>query len=587
MTREHGALAVSLTLLLALPASAQRAQDNAITAASDAFGTVVGNQTIGLYSPTSARGFNPTQAQNLRIQGLYFDQQTSSVDPYVFKSTDMRVGISAQSYAFPSPSGIADLTLRTPGETLAASVVLDRGPLTEYSVEADSQYPVVKDALSIGFNLAAAQNFDYNYALGSARRGISLVARFQPSANSELIPFYGYVHNCEHYLTPIVFSDLTHPLPVFDEQHLPTQRWTTWTWNQGTGGLVAKLALTGPWTLRTGLFRSEQHEGRNFNDLWLGLSANGVANHFMDVVPARTATSHSGDLRAIRTLSDDTHQRELTFDVRGRHVIRNYGGDSITDMGPISLYDYRRLAEPALVFTDQSRDNVQQTGAGINYGERWRNRASLSVGMLWTDYRRSLDKPHVPSSSERASKLLPTVSFAVNTWRAMTLYGSYTRGLEDSPNAPGNAVNRGEPPPATPTWQVDGGVRVAFPPYLQLLVGAFKVHKGYFSLDTNDRYTRVGEIGAQGLESSVTWTGPEGLTIVAGGVWLQPEVMRQIAEQGGTGDVPVGPVPRTININVDYAPLYLQGWGGTMQWKSLSSRVETGDDLYSFRPSIL
>src|SRR5712675_1499723 len=116
-------------------AQAQRADENAVTAASDAFGTVVGNQTIGLYSPTNARGFNPTQAQNVRIQGLYFDQQTSSVDPYLFKGTDMRVGISAQGYAFPSPSGIADLTLRTPTDAAAASIVLDRGPVSEYSVE--------------------------------------------------------------------------------------------------------------------------------------------------------------------------------------------------------------------------------------------------------------------------------------------------------------------------------------------------------------------------------------------------------------------------------------------------------------------
>jgi len=66
---------------LASPADAQRSKDNAVTEASDAFGTVVGNQTIGLYTPTNARGFNPTQAQNVRIEGLYFDQQTSSATP--------------------------------------------------------------------------------------------------------------------------------------------------------------------------------------------------------------------------------------------------------------------------------------------------------------------------------------------------------------------------------------------------------------------------------------------------------------------------------------------------------------------------
>ena len=105
-------------------ARAQRAGENAVTAASDAFGTVVGTQTIGLYSPTNARGFSPTQAENIRIEGLYFDQQTTSSDPYLFSGTNMRVGITAQSYAFPSPSGIADLRLRLPEDTAGASVVV-------------------------------------------------------------------------------------------------------------------------------------------------------------------------------------------------------------------------------------------------------------------------------------------------------------------------------------------------------------------------------------------------------------------------------------------------------------------------------
>jgi iron complex outermembrane receptor protein len=584
VTRAQGAFAVTATLLIALPAGAQRAQDNAVTAASDAFGTVVGNQTIGLYSPTNARGFNPTQAQNVRIQGLYFDQQTSSVDPYLFKGTDMRVGISAQSYAFPSPSGIADLTLRSPGDTAAMSAVLDHGPLSQHSVEIDTQYPVTKESVSIGLNLAAAQNFDYNSARNSSRRAISLVARVRPNATTELIPFYSYSHNFERYVTPIVYADRVHPLPLFDEQHLSTQSWTTWGWNQSTGGVIAKVAVTGAWSLRAGLFRSWQHEAQNFNDLWLGLRDNGVAEYVMDVSPAHSATSYSGDLRAIRAVSDDTHQRELTFDVRGRHVTRKYGGDAVIDLGPVSVHNYVSLPEPALVFSDQNRDSVQQTAVGVNYGERWKNRAALSLGMLWTHYSRSLETANEPSSSESTSKLLPTASFAVNALRTVTFYGSYTRGLEDSPGAPGNAVNRGEPPPATPTWQVDGGVRIAFQPYLQFVVGTFKVHKSYFSLDTSDRYAEVGDISARGIESSATMTGPEGLTVVAGGVWLRPEVKRKIAEQGGTGNVPVGPVPRTININVDYAPVFWRGWGATVQWKSLSSRVETGDDLYRLPP---
>jgi iron complex outermembrane recepter protein len=575
---------VGVALLLTSPADAQRAKDNAVTAASDAFGTVVGNQTVGLYTPTNARGFSPTQAENVRIEGLYFDQRTSSSDPYLFTGTDMRVGIAAQSYAFPSPSGIADLKVRTPGNTAGASIVLNRGPLEQYSAEVDTQYPLTEDSLSVGINVAAAQNFDYDFALKSARRAISLVLRFQPNPGTEIIPFFGYVHNFEHAETPFVYSDRVHPLPLFDAQRLPTQSWTTWGWNQSTAGLIAKVAITGPWSLRAGLFRSAQEEAQNYNDLFLGVVSDGLADHVMDVSPAHTSSSYSGDLRVTRSVSDDTHRRELTFAVRGRHVNRHYGGDSITDLGPMSIYENVSVPQPAMVFSEQNRDEVRQTGVGINYSELWKDRASLGLGMLVTDYSRTIRAANLPATAQHTTELLPTVSFTANAFRTVTVYGSYTRGLEDSMTAPTEAVNRGEPPPATPTWQIDGGARVILRPYLQLLIGAFKIHKIYFGLDTANRYGQVGEISARGVESSATLTGPDGLTVVAGGVWLRPEVKRQIPERGGSGNVPVGPVPRTININVDYAPGNWRGWGTTMQWTALSSRVETGDNFYRLPP---
>lgn len=54
-------------------AFAQRARENAVAEASDAFGTLVGREQVGLYSSGNARGFSPSQAGNLRIEGLYFD----------------------------------------------------------------------------------------------------------------------------------------------------------------------------------------------------------------------------------------------------------------------------------------------------------------------------------------------------------------------------------------------------------------------------------------------------------------------------------------------------------------------------------
>jgi iron complex outermembrane receptor protein len=567
---------------LASRASTQRADDNAVTAAADAFGTVVGTQTIGLYSPTNARGFSPTQAGNVRIEGLYFDQQTSGIDPYLFSGSDMRIGIAAQSYAFPAPTGIADLKLRVPTDEAAASIVVNRGPLGQSSAELDTQYPLIQQRLTIGLNVALARDFDYDFALTSRRRAVSFVGRFRPNAGIELIPFLGYIRNTEHRETPLVISDGVHPLPIFDEQRLQTQTWTRWDWNQFTGGIIARIAINGPWSLRAGMFRSAESV-QSFMDLLIGLTQNGVADHVVDVSPPHTSSSYSADVRLIRSVSDDFKQGELMFSVRERLVHRHYGGDFISELGQVSINNNADVPQPSAVFSDQKRDDLSQTGIGVNYSERWKDRVSLSFGVLATQYSRRLEDANTPATIGRTTVVSPAMGFTTDFLKPVSLYAGYTRGLEDSVIAPANAVNRGEAPPATPTWQFDGGARIVLP-HLQLLIGGFKLHKTYFGPDEGSRYTQLGDIIVRGIESSATLTGPDGLTIVVGGAWLKPEVERRIPKRGGGGTVPVGPVPRTLNINLDYAPTKWRGWATRLQWTSLSARVETADDLHRLPP---
>ncbi len=134
-------LVLCLALTSQVPAQ-QRAQDNAVTAAEDAFGTAINLQNVGLYSATDARGFNPQQAGNLRIEGLYFDQQTWVTSPCMVRETAMRIGIAAQAYSFPSPTGIADLSLRT--ECPLASL----GPFNGRTIQLEEQIPIIPKTLS-------------------------------------------------------------------------------------------------------------------------------------------------------------------------------------------------------------------------------------------------------------------------------------------------------------------------------------------------------------------------------------------------------------------------------------------------------
>jgi iron complex outermembrane recepter protein len=578
------ALLLAMTSLVALPAAAQRTDDNAVTAAADAFGVTVGFQTIGLYSPTNVRGFNPAQAENLRIEGLYYDQQLTYSNPFLFNRSDIRVGIAAQSYSFPSPTGIVDYKLRIPGDAALLSVLLTRGPLNMATAEIDAQYPLVEDVLSAGISVAHWNNFDYNYARTSESLGFTMLLRFRPTDRSEIVPFIGYTHNGEHRELPSVYASGIDPLPMFNEQQLPAQDWTSWGWNQLTAGVIGRGTLGSSWRLAAGVFRSLAQNSQNFSDLLLSPTAGGIADHIVDVTPPLRAGSYSGDLRATRLAVQGAHERELTFDVRGRTVERDYGGDSVPSLGSVSIYHIESAPAPVLAFSAQSLDEVRQVGVGASYNERWTGVGTLSLGVLETEYRRTLEVPGLPGSTERTSQVLPTASFTADIGKQVTAYTSYTRGLEDSVNAPSSAVNRGEPVPATPTWQVDGGLRVEPRSDLQLLLGVFKVHKTYFNVDPTGLYRQLGDISSRGVEGSATLSTVDGLKVVAGLVVLRPEVDQQTPTSGGASMVPVGPVPRTINVSLDYAPARWGHWATSLQWTSLSSRVVTNNDQVELPP---
>src|SRR5690349_22871031 len=95
-------------LALSSRAGAQaRSQDNAVTQAEDAFGYSVGRESLGIYNADNARGFSPSAAGNIRLNGLYFSPVTG-LSGLLVASQSIKVGLSAQGYPFVAPSGIVD-----------------------------------------------------------------------------------------------------------------------------------------------------------------------------------------------------------------------------------------------------------------------------------------------------------------------------------------------------------------------------------------------------------------------------------------------------------------------------------------------
>ena len=88
-------------------ARAQHAADNPVASADDAFGLTLGLESVGMYNSSGVRGFSPQAAGNVRIDGLYFDEQGALSDR-VIESSAIRVGLTEIGYAFPAPTGIVD-----------------------------------------------------------------------------------------------------------------------------------------------------------------------------------------------------------------------------------------------------------------------------------------------------------------------------------------------------------------------------------------------------------------------------------------------------------------------------------------------
>jgi len=568
----------------ALPgvALAQRADENAVTAAQDAFGNTVGTQAVGLYSPENARGFSPRQAGNVRIEGLYFDQQTFEINGCMASAVTMRVGIAAQSYSFPAPTGIADWSLRMPGNKTLFSALLTRGPFDAATVDLEAQLPVVKDRLAVDVCAGYRRNFMEDVARESHAVVLGSTLRWQPTRAAEIIPFWAFTGGGARQILPVVYTDGTIPLPQFRSPDLGVQDWTTWGWSQINFGVIARSALGDHWSLAAGVFHSREDDPLGY-DPYMTLLPQEYAEAVMDAAPAVLNQSTSGEFRLARVFTHGVHQQQLQFSVRGRTVEREFGGDWLSDPMIIPFKSQARYPPPDLVFTPANHDATRQLDVGLTLEERWQGVGSFAIGILNDHYRRTVTMPAGTTDVVTTSPWLVNARLALNAGSRLIFYGSYVQGLEDSAVAPVSADNRNEPPPATRTWQIDAGLRYAPLDRLQLIFGAFEIHKPYFNTDADNLYTQLGQLQYRGLESSLAYNN-NGLTVLLGGVLLQPKVERVIQEPGATGNVPLGPVPLTLTVNLDYAPPQWGPWGASVQWNRLSSRVATTDNAIYLPP---
>lgn len=537
-------------------ATAQRADQNAAREAEDAFGVSYANESVGLYYEEDIRGFSPIDAGNVRIEGLYIDQQ-ADLSYRIVDSSIIRVGLTAIDYPFPAPTGIADFRLPDAPEGLVLSPRLNAGTFGDASAELDVRAPIIGKTVSIAGGFGLYRNNEW---FGGTPKSLSggISFRWRPAPDTEIIPFWSLDKTWSEEAVPTYFtSGAFVPPRVRDRRRYTGQDWATNTSRGINTGVIARTKL-GAWSLAGGLFRSIYAINRDRTTLWLDVNEEGIGSEIVYAAPASRYASTSGEVRVTRTFTEGPRLHRFHASVRARNQARLYGQAEGVALSRRNIAIRAPATEPTFTFEERTPDDVSQVTGGIAYEGRWKDRGSLNIGIQKTDYRKHVQPPGRDEIVTRDKPWLFNLMGSLHVTPRLSMYAGLTRGLEESEVAPDVAVNRNSAPPALRTRQVEAGVRASLGK-LQAAVGVFDVRKPYFNLDDANFYRRLGEVRHRGIEGSVSGDVAPFISLVAGAVLLDPRVTGELVENETIGARPVGTSRSRIVVALDVHPERWQG----------------------------
>ncbi len=526
---------------------AQRTSENAITSASDAFGTSIGNEQVGLYRENSVRGFSPITAGNRRLEGLYFDLQGNGLTPRLTARSVVRVGLPALNFPFPAPSGIVDYSLRPSGDDFTASVAVGRSGFGGYFAEIDASGPIIPERLTVAAG-GHYQRRNFEDGRHGDYRALSLI----PTLRLPRTTITAFLSAARSDVDAVPILTTAGPMlpPEIAGGRFLGQDWARSVQSSRTYGLLASHALNGALTFRLGAFESRSTRSSTFTDLFLNVGPDGSATNVIVADPRLPARWTSGEARLSWNRDGRVFDQTVHFSLRGRDKRLEIGGSATATLGPAPIGGFVERPEPIFAFGAPTVNSVRQWIAGVAYVARWDGVLEVNAGLQRSDYRSSLRQDE-RTATTRDSSWLYNATLAVTPTDWLAIYAGYTRGLEETAAPPPSAVNRDDAVQASRTEQREAGVRLAFGS-TRIVAGVFQIERPYFSVDPRNRYGELGILRNRGLEVSVTAQPIEGLSLIAGLVLLHPAVIGEAVESGRIGPRAVGTPTRTARLDLNY-----------------------------------
>lgn len=559
--RRHGLHACTALGLLA--AAETRAQDDAIGAAGDAFGSRIGQESIGLYSESLVRGFDLQQAGNYRIGDAYFVRAAAPPDTIV-ASSQIRVGASALPIDFPAPSGIVQYSLLS-GERERTRIELGFQHLLD-----DNPRPYLRGffarrsddgRFSVAGGALGSPSARYIFGNEAKYRSAGLVPRVRLGERWELTGFHGTY--LQEYQADVGFAPAPGVrLPQPDRLRYLGQGWSRFeTRNTTSGAILASDPRNDGWDYSLSAIRSRVDRPRSDFNLLDDVDADG-ANASVVVARDRGIDSRALEGVARRDWTGTTQRHELTLLARSRRSDYRSPRTASIDVGRISLWE-RAPQTPAHEDADDGRaprHRVEQRETGLGWQFRHRSGWAANVGLR----RVRIDETAFPaegaSSARRSQTWLHNASVVAPLTARLTGFAATVRGIEEAGIAPENARNRFEPLPPILARQSELGAKWQPTPALTVLGTLFRIQKPDPGFDADGNYRFMEEVEHRGLELSAAGTLGDGLRIVAGASWMRLRLSGSRVDAGLIGPRPVGRSAKLGLASFDYAPSVWNGF---------------------------
>jgi iron complex outermembrane receptor protein len=562
---------------------AQHASDDPLASANDAFGLTLGLERNGLYGPGGVRGFNPQAAGNVRIDGLYFDQQ-GALSNRVVEGSTIRIGVSEIGYAFPAPTGIVDYDLRHSGNgTPSATVVASAGPFQAHGLSVDGNLPLISRDLQlpIGASLQTSTNTPAGWSNPGYTSKVANVGATPQWKPNDWLNFRGIVDwtQTTHAKTlPFVFTAGDY-LPPYTPRGYYGQNWAEGRSRAENFGGIVTARLATHWSLAAGVFRSIADAPVSYEDLYLNTLPKGSAEQFVVGNPEQRISSTSGEARLVGRFGTGSWRHEVVFLARGRDTVALYGGSDVVDVGPAFIDQGIQAPEPIFSYTARTEDRTELWSAGFAYCAQRQGHGDFAVGFQQENYDKNVSSPRLPAARLTDHPLRAYGNAALALGERVTAYGGYTQGLEDSGAVPSVAANRGTILPDARTWQTDAGFRFLLTSKLKVIVGVFEIEKPYFNFATNNVDHQLGVQRARGVELSLSGEVVRNLHVAVGALLGEVKIMGSNLAAAGVGTTAFGQPHNQGSINANYKFPWLPALSADVTFLEFGTAPASVDDV--------